>query len=326
MATARPPGPNEARVLCPVCGGLIHPIAGRCKHCKTDLSAFRAQRPQAAAQLPALAQRPEPALPIPQQHASIPQQVNGGGNGHSAPTLAAGPAAPSPWAPPSAHEAYQAQNPAAGSNPPAITPSQLAQEASQPILPPRPSGMSWTHMQRQAPPRSAWRSWPMVVIIVAMIAIVTAVVIMVWPTSSRADIDKKGNLDPPPAPERMDNKPTTTPKAPADDPWGPSGAIDPTKPADPLAPAAAGVDSSEAMAEAGFKHLCDRLAQCSNVGAMQALCATAPNTPPPNCAAARRCLEHIDTLSCTMSTDDDPIAVVQSLITKVPDCADALKC
>jgi hypothetical protein len=299
---------------------LIHPIAGRCKHCKTDLSTFRAQRPQAAAQLPALAQRSEPVLPIPQQHAAIPQQVNGGGNGHSAPTLASGPAAPSPWAPPSAHEAYQAQSPAA---PPAITPSQLAQEASQPILPPRPTGMSWTHMQRQPPPRSAWRSWPMVVIIVAMVAIVTAVVIMVWPTNSRADIDKKGNLDPPPAPERMDSKPTPPPKAPADDPWGPSGALAPKPPTDPLAP---NVDTSEAMAEAGFKHLCDRMAQCSNIGALQSLCATAPNTAPPNCPAAKRCLEHIDTLSCAMSTDDDPLAVVQTLITKVPDCADALKC
>jgi len=27
-----------------------------------------------------------------------------------------------------------------------------------------------------------------------------------------------------------------------------------------------------------------------------------------------------------MSTDDDPMAVVQTLITKVPDCADAIKC
>ncbi len=48
------PGVAEARVPCPLCGGLIHPVAGRCKHCKQDLSALRAGRPAAAAPLPAL--------------------------------------------------------------------------------------------------------------------------------------------------------------------------------------------------------------------------------------------------------------------------------
>jgi hypothetical protein len=311
-------------VLCPVCGGLIHPIAGRCKHCKTDLSAFRAQRPQAAAQLPALAQRAEPPPPHPQAQAVIPPSAPEAfnGNGHSAPTSQA----PSPWAPPSAHHAFQAENPQP------VSPAQLAQEAAQQaILPPRPSGMSWTHMQRQAPPRSAWRSWPMVVIILAMIAIVTAVVIMVWPTSSRADVDKKGALEPPPAPERMDMKPTTPtpppPKAPtADDPWGPSGQITPGKidPLDPTAPS--GGANSDAMAKVAMRHLCDRMSQCSNVGSLQSLCNAMPNAAPPSCAAAQRCLEHIDTISCSTSTDDDAFQVLTTVMTKVPDCMDALRC
>src|SRR5215468_11730384 len=57
MAAAARPGPPEARdarIPCPLCGGLIHPIAGKCKHCKADLSAYRAARPAAAAPLPAL--------------------------------------------------------------------------------------------------------------------------------------------------------------------------------------------------------------------------------------------------------------------------------
>jgi len=315
MATAsRPPGPNEARVLCPVCGGLIHPIAGRCKHCKTDLSAFRAQRPQAAAQLPALAQRAE--AQVPQQHAAIaapaaPQAYNG--NGHSAPTAQQ----PSPWAPPTAHQAYQAQAPQAQPQP--VTPSQLAQEAAQPILPPRPSGMSWTHMQRQGPTRSAWRSWPMVVIILAMIAIVTAVVIMVWPSSGRADADRKGTLEPPPAPEKMDTAPT--PQAPskapaADDPWGPSGQVTPNAP---------GADPG-AMAQVAMKHFCDRMTQCANLGSLRTVCAAIPSATAPSCPAAQRCLDHIDTLSCSTSTDDDALAVVTTLMQKVPDCLDAVKC
>jgi len=42
-------------VPCPQCGGLIHPIAGKCKHCKADLASYRAARPAANAPLPALA-------------------------------------------------------------------------------------------------------------------------------------------------------------------------------------------------------------------------------------------------------------------------------
>ncbi|MEO7735553.1 MAG: hypothetical protein ABIY55_31655, partial [Kofleriaceae bacterium] len=54
MAVAARPGPSDARVPCPLCGGLIHPIAGKCKHCKADLSTYHAARPAANAPLPAL--------------------------------------------------------------------------------------------------------------------------------------------------------------------------------------------------------------------------------------------------------------------------------
>ncbi|HRC59196.1 MAG TPA: hypothetical protein PKU97_24905, partial [Kofleriaceae bacterium] len=33
----------ELRMPCPFCGGLVHPIAGRCKHCKQDLAEHRAR-------------------------------------------------------------------------------------------------------------------------------------------------------------------------------------------------------------------------------------------------------------------------------------------
>ncbi len=36
-----------AFVPCPACGGPVHPIAGRCKHCKTDLNRVREQQAQA---------------------------------------------------------------------------------------------------------------------------------------------------------------------------------------------------------------------------------------------------------------------------------------
>src|SRR5690349_20027513 len=45
----------DVRVPCPLCGGLIDPVAGRCQHCEQDLSAHPGARPQAASPLPALA-------------------------------------------------------------------------------------------------------------------------------------------------------------------------------------------------------------------------------------------------------------------------------
>jgi hypothetical protein len=45
-AVARSPEPPDAlsaRVPCPFCGGLLHPIAGRCKHCKQDLATHPAR-------------------------------------------------------------------------------------------------------------------------------------------------------------------------------------------------------------------------------------------------------------------------------------------
>jgi hypothetical protein len=48
---------------CPACGGEVHAIAGRCKHCKHDLVQFRAQ--QALRELPQQAPpRPGPQQPI----------------------------------------------------------------------------------------------------------------------------------------------------------------------------------------------------------------------------------------------------------------------
>jgi peptidyl-prolyl cis-trans isomerase A (cyclophilin A) len=54
---------DAARIPCPACGGLVHPISGRCKHCKADLHALRGSRPAAAAQLPALVGKGPPAPP-----------------------------------------------------------------------------------------------------------------------------------------------------------------------------------------------------------------------------------------------------------------------
>src|SRR3954451_24406587 len=53
-AVAKTSTPSDGRFPCPQCGGLVHPIAGKCKHCKADLNEARGARPQAKAALPAL--------------------------------------------------------------------------------------------------------------------------------------------------------------------------------------------------------------------------------------------------------------------------------
>jgi hypothetical protein len=50
-----PPDPMNARVPCPFCGGFVHPVAGRCKHCKQDLSTSRVRPRPGPIALPALA-------------------------------------------------------------------------------------------------------------------------------------------------------------------------------------------------------------------------------------------------------------------------------
>ena len=292
-AAARQPGVSDARVGCPLCGGLIHPIAGRCKHCKQDLAAHRGARAPAAAPLPPLA-----------------------GNA-GAPVMA------------------------------------LPAADSQPILPPRPTARSVTE---QPEPRRAWRSWPVYVIILAALAIVGALGVMVWPQSSEAG---KHVLTPPPAPERMNISPLPTPKAdptPQNDPWGPPHAQlgpqpqpghpaprqtpDPVDPVDPfgddtqlLDPSAplgrvsplAGQNAA-GLAVAIGKHMCERIAKCGSSGMMTSLCnaySQIPATPVPSCAQAKRCIEHVDNLSCTDATDMfSPWEVMQ----QVQDCVDAMRC
>lgn len=58
---------------CPACGGEVHAIAGRCKHCKHDLVQFRAQQ-ALAAQAPQVQQVQQPQ---PQARAPRPVPVNG---------------------------------------------------------------------------------------------------------------------------------------------------------------------------------------------------------------------------------------------------------
>jgi hypothetical protein len=319
MAVAARPGPSDARVPCPLCGGLVHPIAGKCKHCKAELTGYHSARPAASAPLPSLH---KPA----------------GSNGHSPQTN--GHAAPAPIAAAVA----------------------TAQEV-QPVLPPRPTTRSHT----AEPATSGWRSWPVLVIVLAMIAIVVAVVLMMWPAAAARAGDSGKRLLPPPAPDRMprtvpkgsiqpDRQPTvpdrnnkgTAPRATAPDPWAP-GAVVPSPP-DP----AASPDDDQADDDLSFTdplsdphvarglrlnrpgtlfatmvvHLCRKMIACGLDDPMvTSQCdrfARAIPAPTPNCPAATRCYQHIDAMAC--GSQPTTLARVGQLLRQFSDCSDAIRC
>lgn len=300
MAAARPPGIADARVPCPLCGGLIHPVAGRCKHCKEDLSSYRAGRPQAAAALPAL----------------LHGKPQNGSNGHAAATANA------------------------------FVPTFVPAQDSQPILPPRTTARS---VQAQRP-HSMWRSWPMLVICVAVIAIVAATVIMVMPPDSKK---KDGKMSAPPAPERMETNPLPE-KSGQIDPWGGQPGTVPQMP-QPVQPVPAppdpddddlwgglgggaggagglgggslgggggGLGGGASFMITALDHACTKLKSCPDVdqSSLSSVCEAVSMMPKPpgptSCVAARKCLDAIDRLDCSDAQSASP----HSVFTMFNDC------
>lgn len=350
---ARSSGPSEARVPCPLCGGLIHPIAGKCKHCKADVSAQRSTRPAAMAALPPLAAPAMPPLvqpPAPPETSAailgIPAgDVVAGGHSAYAPHLATTVISPSPI----------------------VANASPYQDEARPILPPRPTG----RMQSELPQRPLWRNWPVIVIVLAVIAIGVAVVLMLWPPAADAKAGAT-NLPPPPAPERMD----TNPLAPRDpgagipqggaDPWskgngGGVPAVPPPDPADTIDPddllkdpfanpgggggalsgdpfgSSNGGGGGGALVFAMVQRACDRMKQCPTTSAAdmckvleQSLGQLPIPAPPASCAAAQRCLSQIDKLDlCGTSTNalgGGGLAEVTMLLSTAQDCIDAARC
>jgi hypothetical protein len=227
-----------------------------------------------------------------------------------------------------------------------------AREAAQPVLPPRPSYPA-------SPRPSALRSWPLVVIMLAVFAIVAAVVLMALPVShNRTSGDRKSALQPPPAPERMPTDPDVNqvrprprvapPIAPAQPAPAPSdppvrvpdpdsvdpdlddGSHDPMpNPLSPNGPSAQRADPDpplgRPMVIPMVTHLCRKLVQCGTTTAYtQAICDTMTDaTPPAHCPAAVRCLAHIDALACS-----PPIRIQELglLLQKFQDCTVAMSC
>jgi len=308
------PQPTDARVPCPACRAPIHPIAGRCKHCKADLAALRQARPAAATALPPLAARARVATP-----AAVPVVV----------------------------EAPRFEG--------------RGLDDSQPILPPRPTGrMEATGTAK----RSTWKSWPVLVIALASVAIIVAVILMMFPPGGGDAGTAAGKhvLEPPPAPDRMDTNPSPsvpqmpppsaphaqlTPPSPSPDDLAPTPAPaplppprpvptpvpnDPTPdPADPFSGLGGSLGGTIGGNQTGLmfallKHSCDRAKACGNMDDMMKMTCDMqlPTAPAPTCAAAKRCLEKIDSLDCSGTTND--LSSVTSLMMSMNDCIEAMRC
>ena len=311
---------------------MIHPIAGKCKHCKADLSAYRAARPAANAPLPALHRAPAAQ---PNGHAPQP---NGHANGH-----AARPVAHAQPATAAAHDV--------------------------PVLPPRPT-RSQT-VEPTASTWRSWPVLVIVLAMIAIVAAVVLMVwpesdaalprraLQPPPAPERMQTDP--DLKQPPARAPAQPAPQPPARSAAPDPWDSPTAPAPA-PRDPTAQAAPNpLDSTDAneaddddldvlknpfapsapstgrplplnrhgtMVAAMFMHVCRKLVQCNvDNPVMMNVCdqlSHDPTPPPANCPAAARCLRHIDGLSCTSQTGN--LTQLGILMTRFQDCADAARC
>jgi len=290
----------DVRVACPFCGGPIHPVAGRCKHCKQDLNATRAARPAAQAPLPALI------------------------NGH----------APSRYANGHATIASTYINPMAVATP-------VLEPGNVPILPPRPTGRSVAVAASSSP----LRSWPVVVIGVAAVAIIAAVAIMVWPPAKpdRTSHDQH-ELQPPPAPEHMEtdplppSQPDPSARHSQAEPPAPRHTPDPLPvqptpgnidPQNPFGNAPGGLSGLSLNGVAGadmmmavMGHACARLKSCPDADeSVRDMCdmfsSYSRTAKTPDCDAAKQCLEMIDKLDCSAA------ATPAALMTTIPSCLKA---
>jgi hypothetical protein len=192
------------------------------------------------------------------------------------------------------------------------------------------------------------RSWPVLVIILALLAIGTAVVLMMWPPNN---IDEgKHALQPPPAPERMETNPLPPQGGgTSGDPWSaPHSQADPrptprptpdpipidppTKPDDddvfggisPNGGVFGGNLAGASFMYTELEHACRKLKTCPDVDqtTLSTVCdmvSSMPKQSAPSCDAGKRCLEAIDNMSCSQTGFANPTSVIMMF----QDCATA---
>ncbi len=318
--------PADARVSCPVCRAPVHPIAGRCKHCKANLVVARGGNTgagEAPIAIPGNGGSPLTAVPLP-----------GARRGAD---VSAVPAPVRPALP-------------IGVPPPAAAPIGLS---PQPVAHATTSSRRW------------YQRWPLLVAVVAAIAIVASLVMLllddgkpskvrraIGPAPDRMDT---GGGEPPsglPAPRTTPPPPMPTPMPPA--PGGsaqidPADPVDPVDPFDPQSPPGGGPDPSSPprnpagvpqvrdaaeFLSAGIDVGCERLATCGGLGAAtKQMCdqvrdmrdqigaaATASCTRF-DASAAQACLEAIARFPCPDAAGGLDTSTITSLLLGLPGCS-----
>jgi hypothetical protein len=306
MVAVRPgaPSPAEPRVACPVCGGQIHPIAGRCKHCKTDLSTMRGGAQSGPTALPALGAY-VPPVPI--------------------------------VAPPSAAQAAATVHASSGYAPIGYANGHGSHAALAPMpsaLQPPAIAMASASSTRIA---SAWsRRWPIVVVVLAAIAIVVSIVLLMRgedPPSSKVHRATQPS---------MDNNMNTNPMLPndpsgaikPDDPWGGPPSVDPAvpPPSPPVPLNGSGPPPKNEFWKSVYQTTCDRVKACGAADGVASLCddstitslATYATCGTYDTSKAASCIRHLADFPCTIGTngDLDP-SQFMDLIQGFSDCREA---
>jgi hypothetical protein len=310
--------PSDARIPCPVCGQQIHPVAGRCKHCKTDLVKLREQQGLRAPKVDLTAVGSSPvAAPMPAFAPGITRSPDGSGN--------------SPPVTPSNGSNGHAPVPETFSPPPEIAPPP-AFIASYPDAP--------AHVAPVGAPR-----WPLIVVLLAGIAIVVCAYILLFAGEDSKPAEAKKSSGAMPAPDRMDTMPAPPPVQIPDvaDPWTqppitppPSPPVPP--PSNPSPPTPGTTPTAEEFMPAVFDVMCEKASQCglgqAGVEACNLLSGSGvadmyrEQVKAGQCtydeAKASRCLQAVRGLSCSGSGQDLDSAVMAFM--SIADCASALVC
>ncbi len=305
-APARPP--QDARVPCPLCGGLIHPVAGRCKHCKEDLSARRAGRPQAAAPLPALdraAARDSGQVAIAPAVTSAPVPAVVPARDASAPILPPRPTGRSVVAQPerSIWKSWPmivivlatiaiAVAVVIMVMPPSTSDSAAGKHVIQPPTP-APDRMDSNPLPPPGPGNSNGAD----------------------PWGGHSQVDPPRHLDPVPQDPPQQLQVPTDPDPDAIDPFGGivGGGLGPT-----------GGTGAASFYTAALDHACQKLKACPDVDqTLTSICDVLTLQPKAQttCASGQRCLDAIDKLSCTQA---GALSNPNSIVTLFQDCTNAV--
>jgi len=302
---------DSGRVPCPQCGGLIHPIAGKCKHCKADLTSYRAARPAANAPLPSLGQ---PAMGQPAML----------GNGHP-PDAPIAHAVPLPLAartvlpqrPSGRARTAQPATSAWRSWPMVVIVVAMLAIVAAVVLMMWPSSHGRDGKRALQPPPAPERMDTQTPPVTPKVDAPQPHAAVPAPQDPWAQPVPR--VDPPPAPGAQ-----ADPSSTDDD--DPPAVIDPfasPRPRGHRARAAFGGMIELAMTQ----RICRKLVQCGTSDAtLRTTCeaiANMPAAPPTRCPAAERCLRHIDAMGCSSQPDALQLGM---LLMQFRDCAEAERC